>query len=256
MVILKSIILNYASNGRAMTHPLIVLPTAKTNTQVGSSTPLKSLYSLTISVMLLIFILVSVGTPALANSANSSANNPYTLVEQVANATLKRINTEQTQIKTDANHLKIIVADELMPHIDHYYASRYILHKIKTNKSQRKAFYQAFKGYLTTTYATVFAAFDDQTIDFEQAKNLKPQQARVLINTHVIDKDKPPTPIDFKMRKSKKTGKWKAYDLRANGISLLDSKKAELTPLLRQAGGIEKVIKILNEKAAADIKRS
>lgn len=199
----------------------------------------------------LLLLLVLSGTPALANNAD----NPYTLVEHVANATLKRITTEQSKIKTNPNYLKVIVADELMPHIDHRYASRYILHKINTSKSQRNAFYKAFKGYLTTTYATVFAGLDEQTINFEQAKALKPEQKRVLINTQVINKDKPPTPIDFKMRKIKKTGKWKAYDLRANGISLLDSKKAELIPLLRQAGGIDKAIKILNEKAATDIKR-
>ena len=228
-----------------MNHPITTLKTNKTSSSQTLVNHIKVLIAFVI-------LLVLSGTPAFANPAT----NPYTLVEHVANATLSRINAEQQQIKNNPNHLKIIVADELMPHIDHKFASRYILHKIKTNKAQRKNFYLAFKGYLTTTYATVFAAFDDQTIEFEQSKTLKSELKRVLINTHVIDKDKPPTPIDFKMRKSKKTGKWKAYDLRANGISLLDSKKAELIPLLRQPGGIDKVIEILNQKAAADIKKS
>ena len=37
------------------------------------------------------------------------------------------------------------------------------------------------------------------------------------------------------------------------GVSLLDSKKAELAPMLRQSGGVQKVTALLNKKAASDI---
>ena len=191
-------------------------------------------------------------TPALANNDD----NPYTLVKTVANATIDRINKEQSKIKADPNYLKTIVSEELMPYIDHRYASHYILHDFKVSKAERQAFYQAFKNYLTTTYATVFAGFDNQTIQFPEPSETEDLGKRIVINTQIIDADKKSTPIDFKLRQNKNTGQWKAYDIRANGVSLLDSKKAELIPLLRQSDGIEKVIALLNDKAAIAITKT
>jgi phospholipid transport system substrate-binding protein len=54
------------------------------------------------------------------------------------------------------------------------------------------------------------------------------------------------------VRKHKKTGDWKAYDMVAEGVSLLDSKQAELSSLIRQKG-LAYVTEILKEKSAKSI---
>ena len=47
------------------------------------------------------------------------------------------------------------------------------------------------------------------------------------------------------MRKSKTTDEWKAYDMVAEGISLLSSKQSEFEGILRQ-DGIQAVIDAMN----------
>ena len=44
-------------------------------------------------------------------------DNPYRLLEQVAEKTFNRIETERDQIDEDPNHLKTIVKEELMPYV-------------------------------------------------------------------------------------------------------------------------------------------
>jgi phospholipid transport system substrate-binding protein len=178
--------------------------------------------------------------------------NPYTLMQQVADTTFKRISNDQAIIANNTNHLKTIVTEELMPFIDHRYAARVILYKTKTNKKQRKAFYKAFEQYLITTYATVFSKYTNQQVKFAPQSPFADKK-KVIVKTRLITDGAPDISIDFKVRKNSKTGIWKAYDIRALGVSLLNSKKAEMKPLLRQHNGIEHVTQILIEKAKADI---
>jgi phospholipid transport system substrate-binding protein len=48
------------------------------------------------------------------------------------------------------------------------------------------------------------------------------------------------------LRKNRKTDDWKAYDMVAEGISLLSSKQSEFQSILRN-DGIQKVIDLMND---------
>ncbi|MFT5164445.1 MAG: phospholipid transport system substrate-binding protein, partial [Alteromonadaceae bacterium] len=43
---------------------------------------------------------------------------------------------------------------------------------------------------------------------------------------------------------------WAVYDMVVEGVSLLNSKKAELRSILRQDNGIDTATRLLNEKSA------
>lgn len=58
--------------------------------------------------------------------------------------------------------------------------------------------------------------------------------------------------ISFRVRKNKKTNDWKAYDMVAEGVSLLDSKQAELAGIIRQKG-LAHVTEMLKEKSKKKI---
>ena len=53
----------------------------------------------------------------------------------------------------------------------------------------------------------------------------------------------------FKVRKSGKGDEWKAYDMVAEGISMLQNEIKQYEPVMRTAG-IEKVIEIMRERIA------
>ncbi len=189
-----------------------------------------------------------------SSSERIDKKNPYTMIEKVANITFKRFADEQNDIRKSPNLLKDIVREELMPYIDYKYSAYKVIgaknFKNTTNK-ERKAFVPVFRDYLITSYAQVFTLYKNQKVTFEPAKNLTKEKI-VSVNTSVIEPGRDPINISFRVRKNKKTNDWKAYDMVAEGVSLLDSKQAELASIIRQKG-LPHVTEMLTAKSSKDI---
>ncbi len=70
----------------------------------------------------------------------------------------------------------------------------------------------------------------------------------------MIDSSRPSIRLDFSLRKNTRTGNWQAYDVTAEGVSMIQSKQSEWkTPLRRD--GIDAVIEQLAEIAKRPIRR-
>ena len=69
----------------------------------------------------------------------------------------------------------------------------------------------------------------------------------VVVKTKIVEAGKPDIKIDFKVREDR-SGEWRAYDMIAEGISLLDAKQSELQGILRQQG-IDHVSGLLEQKS-------
>ena len=89
-------------------------------------------------------------------------------------------------------------------------------------------------------------------MEFEPAKKINTKTKILAVNTRVIESGRDDINISFKVRKDKKTKEWKAFDMVAEGVSLLDSKQAELGSLIRQKG-LPYVTKLLKEKSKRSI---
>jgi phospholipid transport system substrate-binding protein len=192
--------------------------------------------------------------PAWANAAaDVDKKDPYQMIKTVADITFKRFANEQSAIRAEPNLLKTIVREELMPYINYQYAAYKVIGSNfkKTNKADRADFVPAFREYLITSYAQVFTLYNNQKVEFAPAKDFSDQRV-VSVETSVMEPGRAPINISFRVRKHKKTGDWKAYDMVAEGISLLDSKQAELSSLIRQKG-LAHVTEMLKEKSERSI---
>jgi phospholipid transport system substrate-binding protein len=181
-------------------------------------------------------------------NATPSAN-PYELIQQVANTTFQRIQSENQMIQQDPQRLKRVLREELMPYVNHKLAAKILLEKTPGTAEQKMAFYQAFEQYLVTTYATVFKDYADQKLIVEPQSNAD-QNKVVTVKTRLVEAGKPDTHIDFKVRLKSNSHNWAVYDMVVEGVSLLNSKKAELRSILRQDNGIDTATRLLNEKSA------
>ncbi|XQW84567.1 MlaC/ttg2D family ABC transporter substrate-binding protein [Thalassotalea piscium] len=188
-------------------------------------------------------------------SANAvEAKDPYKLIKTVANITFNRFANEQNEIRKDPNILKTIVREELLPYINYRYAAFKVIggqNFKRTTKAERAEFTKAFREYLVTSYAQVFTLYNNQKVEFAPAKDFSKSNV-VAVNTYVIEPGRDPIDISFRVRKNKKTKEWKAYDMVAEGVSLLDSKQSQFSSLIRQEG-LPHVTKMLIEKSAKDI---
>ena len=187
------------------------------------------------NVMVMFFLLFSM-------SANSFENeSPYVLLEKVGNKLFNRLATNQQEIQKFPALMKDIVEEELMPSIDYRYASYRILgkHLKSTSKEQRAQFVSSMRSYLSRTYSTALMQYKNQKVIFEPEKSVKGKKI-VAIKMQIVDLEAPTINVVFKMRKNKKTTEWKVYDMVVEGISLLSSKKAELSKQIAKQG-IEQV---------------
>lgn len=191
---------------------------------------------------------------SLGSSIEVDRKNPYEMIRTVADITFKRFANEQSEIRKQPNLLKDIVREELIPYVNYQYAAFKVIggsNFKKTTKEQRAAFVPVFRDYLVTSYAQVFTLYNNQEVKFEPEKDFSKEKV-VAVRTTVMEPNRSPIDISFRVRKSKKSGEWKAYDMVAEGISLLDSKQAELSSLIRQKG-LPHVTEMLKTKAAKDI---
>ena len=208
-----------------------------------------------ISLALLLALLFAL--PISAKEVDES--NPYKMVEQVADQTFARVAREQNMIAQDKEHLRVIVEEELMPYIDYKYAAYRVLGAyIQTVRNmedqQQKAaaiehireFIEVFRNYLVATYAGVFTQYQDQEVVFGEHRPFEGENI-AIVKTKIVEAGKPDIKIDFKVRRGKDND-WRAYDMMAEGISLLDAKQTELHGILRQQG-IEHVIELLDKKS-------
>lgn len=189
---------------------------------------------------------------ALVQKQQIDNQNPYMMIKQVAQHTFDRFHRDSEKIAVNKEYLKIIVEQELMPYVDYRYAALKVMGRYvrQATPAQRQQFVNAFEGYLVTTYAQAFTAYTDQHIEFLPEADFQDKK-QVLVNINIIDKSRPNIKIGFKVRQLK-NGNWKAFDLIAEGVSLLRSKESEIGTLIRQQG-IDAVIASLAKKANSKI---
>ncbi|GAB5381526.1 MAG: phospholipid-binding protein MlaC [Aliiglaciecola sp.] len=179
--------------------------------------------------------------------------DPYAMVQGVASVTFERIKNEKANIEADPEVLRTIMKEELLPYVDYKFSAFKVLGKYvrKTEKEKLQEFVMVFREYLVTTYAVAMGYYDDQTVEFEPASDFEDDR-NVTVRALVKDDDRPDIKIAFKVRKDRKTNQWKAYDMVAEGISMLSSKQSEFESILRQQG-IDVVIDLMKDKISKPI---
>lgn len=169
---------------------------------------------------------------ALANTS------PYTLMQQTADKLFSDIKTNQAKIKRDPNYLRTIVRNDLMPHIHVKYAGQLVLGQnlSSATNAQRDAFFSAFDKFIEQSYAQILTQYTDQQVQIESEKPLDGKSI-VSIRVNILQSGHAqPIKLDFKWRKNTRTGEWQAYDMAAEGISMVATKQNEWSSILRQQG--------------------
>ncbi len=173
----------------------------------------------------------------MAAVASSQPLSPYQVLENTGNELFSRIAKSQQELAKFPELMRTIVEEELMPHVDYQYAAYQILGKQlkKTTAEERSKFAQSVRHYLIRTYATALTKYQNQQVFYEPEQDVADKKL-VGINVKIIDNSAPEIDIQFTMRKNHKTGEWKAVDMVVEGISLLQSKKAEINRRIQQQG--------------------
>lgn len=194
------------------------------------------------------FLLVAmlIIAPVAANAATDQTN-PYALMNEAAAKTFDRLKNEQPKIKQDPNYLRQIVREELLPYVQIKYAGALVLGRYykEATPAQREAYFEAFSDYLTQAYGQALALYHGQT--YQIAPEQPYADANIIaIRVTIVDPNgRPPVRLDFQWRKNSRTGEWQAYDMIAEGVSMITTKQNEWGDILRQKGvdGLTQLLK-------------
>lgn len=180
--------------------------------------------------------------------------SPYVLMQQASDKLFADIKNNQAKIKKDPNYLRTIVRNDLLPYVQVNYAGSLVLgsHFKLTTPEQREKFFKAFSDFIEQAYAQVLTAYTDQNIQIEPAKEVGDKNL-VSIRVNIMQNGgQAPIKLDFKWRKNSKTGEWQAYDMVAEGVSMVVTKQNEWSGILRQQG-IDALTAQIQKSAAAPV---
>ncbi|RUO36750.1 organic solvent ABC transporter [Aliidiomarina shirensis] len=191
-----------------------------------------------------------------AKAEEIDTSNPFKMLEQIAERMTVRITEERSTIEENPGFLRQIMVDELLPYSDYQYAARLVLGRNwdRLNESQQEEFVTVFREYLVTTYARVFTQYDEtrHKISFGRAGSYE-NERRVTVRAQLVEKGgRPPIRLDFQLQRRSPDAPWMAFDLVAEGVSMLNAQRSEIEASLRQ-NGIDGTIELLRERANKEI---
>ncbi|AYA42010.1 phospholipid-binding protein MlaC [Xenorhabdus nematophila] len=164
--------------------------------------------------------------------------NPYALMKEAAEKTFTRLKNDQPQIQANPDVLRRIVREELLPYVQIKYAGALVLgpYYKQATPEQRDTYFKAFEAYLEQAYGQALAMYHGQNYEIAPEQSLG-DKTIVAIRVTITDPNgQPPVRLDFQWRKNSKTGYWQAYDMIAEGVSMITTKQNEWADILRQKG--------------------
>ena len=189
-----------------------------------------------------------------ATFATEAQDDPYVMINSVATKTFARIKKEKDLIKENPELLRSVMEDELLPYIDYRFSAFKVLGKYASKVPREKLleFVSVFREYLITSYAVALGYYDDQLVEFAPALEFE-GRSDVTVRAVIKDGERPDIKVAFKVRKDRQSNEWQVYDMIAEGVSLLSSKRSEFESILRQ-DGIDKVIELMRKSIDEPIK--
>ncbi|MDU8924021.1 phospholipid-binding protein MlaC [Pasteurellaceae bacterium LIM206] len=197
--------------------------------------------------------IVLFGTALFAVQTVMAADGPYDLTQQAATKLFSDMKDNRAKIQASPDYLKTIVRQDLMPYVHVNYAGSLVLGQYfkSTTPEQREKFFAAFGKFIEQAYAQALTLYTDQDVQVQKEQLNGDNQASVLVK--LLQKNgQAPVNLNFQWRKNSKTGQWQVYDMAAEGVSMVDTKKQEWASILRK-DGIEALTAQVQRAAAVPV---
>jgi len=185
-----------------------------------------------LSCILLFFIHWFVAVPTFAQN-----NDPLVMLQTTSGVMIKELRANKAHLKNESAIVYGIVNRVLLPHIDVPGMSRSVLGRqvwSAAARAQQEQFTKEFTKLLVRTYAKAFTAYDNQEIKFLPLREPIGTNTRIQIDSVILQPDGPKIPVNYRLAKF--SNDWKAYDIVIDGVSLLQSYRAQFSAEVSQHG--------------------
>ncbi len=191
------------------------------------STP-RSLLPLT----LVAFMVLVWGLPA---EASPGLSPPQEVVDRVSSDLMRVLREDRHLLEDDPGFVYRLVDELFLPNVAVDRVAALVLGPVwrQASPSQRVAFAEEFKHMLIRTYATAVNELSEWDIQY-LPMSLNPDQNEALVRTQILRPSGNPISVDYRMMR--RDGRWLAYDVSIEGVSLLVNYRSTFVRLAREKG--------------------
>jgi phospholipid transport system substrate-binding protein len=179
-------------------------------------------------------------------TAADSVMAPDALAKSVTEEVLAIIRADKDIQAGNQKKVLDLVETKIVPHFNFAGMTRIALGKnwSQANAEQRKALTNEFRALLIRTYTTAFTQYKNQTVEYRPLR-LAPSDNDVVVKSFIKQPSGQPIAVDYNMEKT--DGGWKVYNLKIEGISLVENYRNTFNTEI-QKSGIDGLIKTLADR--------
>jgi phospholipid transport system substrate-binding protein len=151
---------------------------------------------------------------------------------------------------TDFAQTSAFVENVIKPHVDFNRMSALVLGKLwKTaSKDEKIRFSKEFQTLLVRTYSRAFIEFKEWSVRFLPLR-MKLGSKKAIVKTEILQPGIQPLAVNYRMVLTR--GRWKAYDIMIEGVSLVTNYRTSIKNEVRKSGSLNAVIEQLAKRNTA-----
>ena len=198
---------------------------------------------------ILVYASMLVGLAATSSAHAAQIVPPDLLAKNVTNNVLAILKTDKRAKAGDLRDVERVIESKILPYFDFETMTRYALGSNwrQATHAQRQALIRQFRRLLVRVYAASLAQYRDQTVKYEPVR-LARGDSNVVVRSQIMRSGQEPVSVDYSMEKT--ADGWKVYDLKIDGMSLVENYRNEFNSRI-QIGGINGLIRALADKNKA-----
>lgn len=215
---------------------------------------MRAIQTTIINGLILIGLLFTTNSMAIANAENSSAQAPDEMLKKATLKMIRSINSHRGEIKQSPDKMKSLVEQIILPHLDFIAASKMVMGKYwrRAEKQQKINFIRQFRLLLLRFYSSALSeymvgrdkALSEDLFHYFPIK-LNDGDSTITVRAELISDKGNNIPIHYRMHLTKKG--WKIYDVSVEGVSMITTYKNNFATQFKNEG-IDALIASLEEK--------
>lgn len=181
-----------------------------------------------------------------AHPAAAADLAPDALAKGVTDEVLEAVRIDKDVQSGNSQKVLQLVESKVLPHFNFTRMTQLAMGKNwrQAQPEQQKALVGEFRTLLVRTYTAAFASYRNQTVDYKPVK-MNPSDTDVLVKSVINQPGAQPIAVDYSMEKTPQG--WKVYDVKIEGISLVDNYRGTFNTEV-QKNGVDGLIKALADK--------
>ncbi|OGT41054.1 MAG: hypothetical protein A3F42_03820 [Gammaproteobacteria bacterium RIFCSPHIGHO2_12_FULL_37_34] len=162
-------------------------------------------------------------------------NTPEILLQNIADNMIAGLKANKATLKTKPTIVYNLAYRYVVPNADLSEMSKRVLPPSVWNSAspaQRKQFQREFTTTIIRTYASALTSYEDQTIKFYPIRGNYNNAHTIEVSSEIISSNRHPVHVVYRLVRT--ASGWKLFDMSLEGVSMLDSFRAQFADLLSQ----------------------